>query len=67
VVEGVLAADDDRLAFDVGELEFMDSSGIALLVAAARQARQVELRHPTPVVRRLIELTGLTELLLMTP
>jgi len=45
----------------------MDSSGIALLVAAARQARQVELRHPTPVVRRLIELTGLTELLLMTP
>jgi anti-anti-sigma factor len=67
VVDGVLAADDDRIAFDVGELEFMDSSGIALLVSAARQARRVELRHPTPIVRRLIELTGLTELLLMTP
>jgi|SRR6516162_1429144 anti-sigma B factor antagonist len=67
VLEGVLAADDDRLAFDVGDLEFMDSSGIALLVAVARQARQVELRHPTPIVRRLIELTGLTELLLMVP
>jgi len=67
VVDGVLAADDDRIAFDVGELEFMDSSGIALLVSAARTARQVELRHPTPIVRRLIELTGLTELLLMVP
>ena len=67
VVEGVLTADDDRLAFDVAELKFMDSSGIALLVSAARQVRQVELRHPTPIVRRLIELTGLTELLLMVP
>ena len=67
VVEGALTAEDDRIAFDVSELEFMDSSGIALLVSAARTARQVELRHPTPIVRRLIELTGLTELLLMVP
>jgi anti-anti-sigma factor len=67
VVEGALTAEDDRLAFDVSELQFMDSSGIALLVSAARTARQVELRHPTPIVRRLIELTGLTELLLMVP
>jgi anti-sigma B factor antagonist len=67
VVQEVLAAGNDRLAFDVSELEFMDSSGIALLVSATRKARQVELRHPTPIVRRLIELTGLTELLLMVP
>jgi anti-anti-sigma factor len=66
-VEGALTGEDDRLAFDVRELEFMDSSGIALLVSASRKARQVELRHPTPIVRRLIELTGLTELLLMAP
>jgi anti-anti-sigma factor len=67
VLKGALTAEDDRLAFDVSELEFMDSSGIALLVSAARTARHVELRHPTPIVRRLIELTGLTELLLMIP
>jgi anti-sigma B factor antagonist len=65
VLDGVLIDDEDRLAFDVGELEFIDSSGIALLVSTARQVRQVELHHPTPIVRRLIELTGLTELLLM--
>jgi anti-sigma B factor antagonist len=67
VLDGVLTGDDDRLAFDVGELEFIDSSGIALLVSTARQVRQVELHHPTPIVRRLIELTGLTELLTMVP
>jgi anti-sigma B factor antagonist len=67
VVEEVLAAGNDRLAFDVGELAFMDSSGVALLVSATQKARQVELRHPTPIVRRLIELTGLTELLLIVP
>ena len=67
VVEEVLAAGNDRLVFDVSGLEFMDSSGIALLVSATRKARQVELRRPTPIVRRLIELTGLTESLLMVP
>jgi|SRR5215831_4297232 len=67
VVEGVLTAESDRLAFDVTALEFMDSSGVALLVSAVRKARHVELRHPAPIVRRLIELTGLTELLLMVP
>ena len=65
VVEGVLTAEDGRLAFDVSELEFMDSSGVALLVSAAR-TRQVELlRHPNSIVRRLIELAGLNELLLV--
>ena len=52
VVEEVLAAGNDRLVFDVSGLEFMDSSGIALLVSATRKAGQVELRHPTPIVRR---------------
>ena len=39
--------------FDISGLEFMDSSGIALLVSATRKARHVEVRHPTPIVRRL--------------
>jgi anti-sigma B factor antagonist len=67
VVEEALDAGSDRLVFDVSGLEFMDSSGIALLVSATQRARQVELRHPTPIVRRLVELTGLTELLLVVP
>jgi len=66
-VEDALAGESERLVFDVSELEFMDSSGIALLVSATRKARKVEVRNPVPIVRRLIELTGLTEILLMVP
>jgi anti-sigma B factor antagonist len=66
-VEAALSSASERLVFDISGLEFMDSSGIALLVSATRKARKVEVRHPTPIVRRLIELTGLTEILLMVP
>ncbi len=39
----------------------MDSSGIAMLVSVAREGREVQLRNPSAIVRRLIELTGLAE------
>ena len=45
----------------------MDSSGIALLISTTRKANAVEVRNPTVIVRRIIELTGLTEILLMVP
>ena len=44
-------------------LEFMDSSGIAMLLRAVGGAGSVEVRNPSPVVRRIIECTGLTEIL----
>jgi anti-sigma B factor antagonist len=66
-MEAVLTRATERLVFEVGELEFMDSSGIALLVSASRLAEKVELRNPTLIVRRLIELTGLSEKLIMVP
>jgi anti-anti-sigma regulatory factor len=45
----------------------MDSSGIALLAATARQVRHVEVRDPTPIVRRLIDITGIATILRVTP
>ena len=62
-VEEALAGAGERLVFDVSELEFIDSSGIALLISATRKVPKVEVHHPTPIVRRIIELTGLTEIL----
>jgi anti-sigma B factor antagonist len=47
------------LALDLGQLTFMDSSGIALLVQLANRLDQVEVRNPSPVVRRVLEVTGL--------
>jgi anti-sigma B factor antagonist len=62
-VDDALAGGSDRLVFDLSGLEFMDSSGIALLAAAAQRVRAVEIRDPPATVRRLLELTGLTEIL----
>ncbi len=45
----------------------MDSSGLALLASVAQRVPEVELRDPSPIVRRLIELTGLVGILNVTP
>ena len=66
-VEAAIRAGTERVAFEMSGLEFMDSSGIALLVFVARRVGDVELRRPTAIVRRLIELTGLTEMLRIVP
>ena len=67
VIEAALAARSERLVFEVSGLEFMDSPGIALLISMTRKVKTVEVRNPNAIVRRIIELTGLTEILLMTP
>jgi anti-sigma B factor antagonist len=67
VIEGALAGPSERLVFEVSRLEFMDSSGIALLISMTRKVKAVEVRNPTAIVRRIIELTGLTDILLMVP
>jgi anti-anti-sigma factor len=66
-MDAVLTRETERLVFEISELEFMDSSGLALLVSASRRAQKVELRNPTLIVRRLIELTGLAERLMIVP
>jgi anti-sigma B factor antagonist len=66
-IKPALGGHDDKIVFELGELTFLDSAGLALLVSAARQAHQVELRNPAPIVRRLVTLTGLSKILLMAP
>jgi anti-anti-sigma factor len=53
----------DRLVFDLSRVEFMDSSGIAVLLQARKAAGAVHIRNPSTVVRRLLELTGLADIL----
>ena len=52
-----------HLVIDLSALEFMDSSGIAMLLRAAGRASSVEVRNPSDVVRRIIECTGLADVL----
>jgi anti-anti-sigma factor len=63
----MISAGTERLVVELSALEFMDSSGLALLASFARKVPEVELRDPSPIVRRLIDLTGLAEILNVTP
>jgi anti-sigma B factor antagonist len=51
------------VVIDMSELAFMDSSGLTVMLEAARRGASVVLRQPSPVVRRLVEITGLTDVL----
>jgi anti-sigma B factor antagonist len=66
-VATVVAARPQRLVFDLGGLRFMDSAGIAVLLSAATVVDVVELRHLSAIVRRIIELTGLTTVFQVEP
>ena len=66
-VDAFVSSQTERLIFDLEGLQFMDSSGIALLVSVAQKVREVQVRNPSGIVRRLMELTGLTDTLHVTP
>ncbi|MFJ4868392.1 STAS domain-containing protein [Streptomyces sp. NPDC088757] len=53
-----------HLVLDLSALDFMDSSGLNVLIRAGRDAREsggdLHLAAPTPAVRRILEITGVT-------
>jgi anti-anti-sigma factor len=56
-----------RLIFDVSDLRFMDSAGIAVLIGAAANASSVSIRNPSPIIRRVLEVTGLSSVFSIEP
>jgi anti-anti-sigma factor len=56
--------DDNPVVIDLGDVAFIDSSGLRSLLAASRRAQErgttVVLRSPSREVRRLLEITGTT-------
>lgn len=50
---------------DLSELAFIDSTGLSVLITALKRLRQrggnMTLRSPTPGTRKVLEITGLTE------
>ena len=60
-LDALMARSAERAVVDLGQLEFMDSSGVALLLRIAHRFGEVELHHARPSVRRTLGLLGLTE------
>jgi anti-anti-sigma factor len=56
-----------RLVFDLSDLRFMDSSGIALLIQVTSRTGQVSLRNASPLIRRVLEATGVAGILPVEP
>lgn len=56
---------DDDLVLDLSDVEFIDSSGLRIIVNAHSEleaaGRQLVLVHTSPAVARLLEITGLHE------
>ncbi len=66
-IEEFIGADVRKIVFDLGALTFMDSTGIALMLQLANRVGDVEVHQATPIVRRVIEATGLRETLGLQP
>ena len=66
-LEKAAASRPGAIVFELGGLQFMDSAGISVLVRARSEVGEVRLRNPTPIVRRLIEITGLSGILPIEP
>jgi anti-anti-sigma factor len=62
-VEILLARTVQRVDLNVTDLEFMDSSGIALLLRITNRFGPIDLIGANPLIRRVIEATGLTDIL----
>lgn len=60
---GLIEAGQARLLVDLGNVHYVDSSGLGTLVAAMKRARaaggDLRLCAPSPVVREILEMTGL--------
>lgn len=58
-VEQALSGGPAKLIFDLAGVRFMDSSGLAVMLLAAKRAASVEVRAASSAVRRLFQVSGL--------
>lgn len=66
-VDEQLTGHPSRVSFDLAELSFMDTSGLALFITVKRTVDDVRIVNPSPQVRSVIDRTGLSAVLVMEP
>jgi len=62
-VDRILGLTASSIVFDLGDLRFMDSSGIAILLRIVDVFGPATVVHPTSIIRRVVENLGLETLL----
>jgi len=55
------------ITFDFSQLEFMDSSGIAMLLRVVNESGPISIRNAPRTVRVIIDATGLGDVLRVAP
>jgi anti-anti-sigma factor len=66
-LDAIVAGRPDRVVIDLSELRFIDSSGLSVFLSVAHKVPEVELRNPSAMVRKVIGLTGLSNVFVLTP
>jgi anti-sigma B factor antagonist len=67
---GLIDGGTTELVIDLTQLAFIDSTGLSAILQANRKLDgkgQLVLREPTPLVRQVLEVTGLTGALRIEP
>ena len=63
VIARAVAVGVEQIVFDLADITFMDSSGITVLLEAVARRESVLVRSPSIAARRIIETTGLADIL----
>lgn len=71
IMDAVLGQGHQSVVLDLGELEFIDASGLRIIARGARVLRPsggvLTIRSPSSMVRRLLDLVGLTRAVRLEP
>jgi anti-sigma B factor antagonist len=62
-IDRLLGMPPQPARIDVADLEFLDSTGVAMLIRLAKHFERVEVVHARPAVRRVVQVLGLETVL----
>jgi anti-sigma B factor antagonist len=66
-VDAAITSGATLIVFDLTAVTFLDSSALAVFAYAARQVERVQVANPNAIARRVIEETGLADVLQLEP
>lgn len=62
-IDRVLPEAHEPVVFDLADLGYMDSAGLAMLLRVAERVPGIRIRNASALIRQIIEVTGLTPVL----